>query len=79
MSDKDSEKSPSRDADTRDAVETSIELAKSHKKGTWEGITRTKRKKTTRWEYITQDGFEEALEKASRPEVPPPDEETSET
>ncbi len=79
MSDKDRKEHLLRSVDTRDAVETSIDLSKSYKKGTWEGITRTKRKITARWEDITRGEFEEALKKVSRPVESPPDEEKSET
>jgi hypothetical protein len=51
---------------TRDAVETSIDLAKTEKKGTWEDITEKKNKKTPRWEDITRADFLEVLKKISQ-------------
>lgn len=38
---------------TYDAVETSIELARSEKKGTWEGITEKKRRKIVKWDDLS--------------------------
>jgi hypothetical protein len=42
-------------SDTRDAVETSIDLAKANKKGTWENINQKVRKDLPKWEDLSRN------------------------
>jgi hypothetical protein len=51
-------------ANTRDAVETSIDLAKDNKNGRWEGINNRELKGLVKWEDISLSDLNEIFKKA---------------